>query len=149
MHEAKTNSSTEVPFKPPRRFPRRPLSCRCSAATFQRIPPTLIYTDIPCRYQPGRSFSLSQAFKRSTQLGKALRASSFIHDDYGPSSPRLPFDPRKIKTEARRTPIPGYSLDILNGRFLHLLIRITCNYNNFSFKIFQIRGKFSFLKTVQ
>lgn len=51
---------------------------------------------------PKRSTTLSRAFKRSTQLGKALCASCFIHAGPGNRvSPCLAFDPSKIKTEAR------------------------------------------------
>lgn len=51
-----------------------------------------------------RGFPLSRAFKRSTQLGKALRASSFIHAEHAACSSA--FDPRsrKIKTDPR----PGH-----------------------------------------
>jgi len=60
---------------------------------------------VPKRYgvggtRPKRSGALSRAFKRSTQLGKALRSSCFIHA--GPGNRSSPSDPSKIKTEAAR-----------------------------------------------
>lgn len=77
-----------------------------------------------------RGFPLSRAFKRSTQLGKALRASSFIHAGCTSMRPLpclrlpLPSHSRKIKTDPR----PGH---IKWPARLHLRSRSVCVHRGF------------------
>lgn len=103
MRDAKTNSSPR-PLKPSRRWvppchPSKPYPLPVLSAI--QLAPSKRYANTYIGTQHGvtrtRSFSLSQAFKRSTQLGKALRASCFIHADSGPGSPRVAFDPQRLK----------------------------------------------------
>lgn len=66
-----------------------------------------VYVCVVCTYRD-RGFPLSRAFKRSTQLGKALRASSFIHAEHAACS--------SLSTPVLERLKPIHGLDILNGQ---------------------------------
>jgi len=104
-----------------------------------------LYTALP---RPKRSGALSRAFKRSTQLGKALRSSCFIHAGPGNAGARPPSDPSKIKTEAtRQAKARRRGSDVLMARIPIRAARDQTRGHSRNLRVFPPKCKFSGLES--